>query len=142
MWDTAGPLRFATLFLGLLDPATGRLSYVNAGHLPPLILRAAGGQEPVPATGPPAGLLEDVDYGVGEVTLAPGDLLVVYSDGIPEAWNADDEDYGTARLEELLRRERLQPAPRIADCLAADMDAFLGGLPPPDDVTLLLLRRC
>ena len=142
VFNSTDTTRFATMFVGLLDPVEGRLDYVNAGHTPPIVVRAAGDAEDLPPTGPPIGLLEDLPFRAGTAQLAAGDLLAVCSDGIPEAWNSEDEDYGDARLHAVLRRER--GAPSAADVVAgafADIAAFVAGAPVADDIVLLVVRR-
>lgn len=135
------PIRYATLFVGLLDPATGELAYVNAGHNPPYVVRGDGAADALAGTGLPVALLDDGVWGAGAVALAPGDLLALYTDGIPEAWNADDEDYGDERLRDLLASLRGRPAGEVRDAVLADVKAFVGEAPTSDDVTLVLLRR-
>jgi serine phosphatase RsbU (regulator of sigma subunit) len=135
------PIRYATLFLGVLDPATGHLAYVNAGHNPPYLVRADGTVEELPPGGPPVALLGEGDWKCREVTLAAGDLLALYSDGIPEAWNAEDEDYTDARLRDLLAASRTLPLGGIRDKVLADLATFVAEAPVSDDITLVLLRR-
>jgi sigma-B regulation protein RsbU (phosphoserine phosphatase) len=135
------PIRYATLFLGVLDPATGHLAYVNAGHNPPYLVRAGGAVEELPPGGPPVALLGEGDWKCREVTLQAGDLLALYSDGIPEAWNAEDEDYTDARLRDLLAASRTLPLGGIRDKVLADLAAFVAEAPVSDDITLVLLRR-
>jgi sigma-B regulation protein RsbU (phosphoserine phosphatase) len=141
LWRSTDPVRFATLFFGLLDPASGRLQYVNAGHDPPLLISTGGNIQPIAATGIPVGMLEKFSYRAAEVTLAPGDLLVLYSDGIPEAVNDKEEFYGEERLRELLLKARQRPLTEIVAALKADLDIFTGEVPSADDVTTLMIRR-
>lgn len=141
VWHSAGPTRYATLFLGLLDPVQGRLVYVNAGHVPPLLVRAEGALEAVKSTGPPAGLLDGAAYQTGELQLAPGDSLAAFSDGVTEAWNAEEDDYGDDRLRALLGRARGRSAAAVVDAVTEDLAGFLAGVPLSDDLTLLVLRR-
>lgn len=135
------PVHFATFFYGVLDPKTGDLTYVNAGHNPPYLVRADGRVEEVAATGIPVGMLESVPYTDGTLRIAPGEFLTMFSDGIPEATTPDDEEYGEQRLVELLVRERNGSSQDIVDALLADVRAFLDGYPAGDDITILLLRR-
>src|SRR6185295_7121979 len=95
------PEKFATAFLAVLEPTTGLLRYTNAGHNPSLIVRANGDVEELGPTGIPLGLLPNAPYRAAEATLAPGDLLVLYTDGIAEAANADDEEYGLERIRQV-----------------------------------------
>ncbi len=132
---------FATAFLGVLDPATGRLRYANAGHNPALLVRASGEVERLLATGTPLGVLPAARYTVAEVTLAQGEFLVLYTDGIVEATNPDDEEYGLERMIETVLRHRGESLDRLARALNADLETFVRGIPFADDRTLVLLRR-
>jgi sigma-B regulation protein RsbU (phosphoserine phosphatase) len=132
--------RFATLFLGLLDPATGHLDYVNAGHNPPYLLQADGTLTSLDATGMPLGLIAGATYAAASVELPPASLLGIFSDGITEAEVAD-EFYGEERFLESLRRRFDRPLLEILEGALDDLQAFLGEAHPGDDVTLLLLRR-
>ncbi|MBK9304581.1 MAG: SpoIIE family protein phosphatase [bacterium] len=135
------PIRYATLFVGLLDPATGELAYVNAGHNPPFVVRGDGTTFTLTGTGLPVALMDDGVWKAGTASLAAGDLLALYTDGIPEAWNAADEDYGDERLRKLLASLRGRPTADVRDAVLADVKAFVGEAPTSDDVTLVLLRR-
>jgi serine phosphatase RsbU (regulator of sigma subunit) len=132
---------FATAFLGVLEPATGRFRYANAGHNPGLLVRASGEVEQLLATGTPLGVLPAASYEAAEVTLAGGDTLVLYTDGIVEATDPDDEEYGLERLIEAVLRHRGQDLERLARGLDADLEAFVRGTPFADDRTLVLAHR-
>jgi sigma-B regulation protein RsbU (phosphoserine phosphatase) len=135
------PEKYATGFVARLDPADHRLAWANAGHNPALLVRADGTGERLAATGPPLGLLAVAAYGCREVTLGPGDLLVVYTDGFTEASDPDDEEFGVARLEELARRHVAAPLPELRAAVESALEQFVRGVPFADDRTLLLLRR-
>jgi len=134
-------VRFATAFLGYLEPASGRVTHVNAGHNPPFVIRNDGSVETIVAKGLPVGVLDDSSYKEGEVTLQEGDLLVMYSDGVPETQNTEDDEYGEDRFEQLLVRLRTEPLPEIMAALQQELAEFRGEAPVGDDVTLLLIRR-
>ena len=132
--------RFVTLFVGCLDPAGGALHYCNAGHDPPLIV-SAGGLRRLEATGIPVGILGDYPYTAASATLAPGETLALYSDGIPEAL-CGQEFFGNERLAEALRVAAITPAlDEAARSVLADVEAFAAGTPRADDITLVLVRR-
>jgi serine phosphatase RsbU (regulator of sigma subunit) len=135
------PIRYATLFLGVLDPVTGRLDYVNAGHNPPYLVHLDGTVETLAPTGMPVALMGEGTWASGVALLHQGDLLALFTDGIPEAWNADDEDYGDVRLRDILVASRELPAAEVRDAVLADLAAFVGEAPVSDDVTLVLVRR-
>jgi phosphoserine phosphatase RsbU/P len=135
------PERYATGFLAVLHTDTGRLCYASAGHNPVLLLRASGAVEQLAATGLPLGLLPVGDYAREERTLAPGDTVVIYTDGITEAANRAGEEYGLERLIELCRAEFGRGVAKLAEALQRDLDSFAEGVPFGDDRTLVLLRR-
>jgi serine phosphatase RsbU (regulator of sigma subunit) len=133
--------RFATALLATLDPASGYVRYVNAGHNPGLLLSHAGTTRHLESTGIPLGLLPQADYSCEELTLEPGDLMVLYTDGIVEAFDPDDEEYDLHRLEALCRGNAAAPLPDIAVALERDLHSFVRGVPFADDRTLVMLRR-
>jgi serine phosphatase RsbU (regulator of sigma subunit) len=136
------PEKYATVFVAMLDVATGNIRYANAGHNPPLVVRAATGAiERLGPTGPPIGLFPTSVYKAGDVALGPGDLLVLYTDGIVEAVNPDDEEYSIERLEKVCLKEGALPLPEMVRALEADLAAFVNSVPYPDDRTLLIARR-
>lgn len=138
---TTDHLRFATSFWGYLEPGSGRLDCVNAGHNQPLLVRADGTCETCATGGLPVGVLEDSDYASTGVELAPGDLLVLFSDGIPEAVNDADEEYGEERFAALLAANRGRPLVDVIGTVLDELARFRGQAPVGDDVTLVLLRR-
>ncbi len=134
-------VRFTTAFLGVLDPRTGEVTCVNAGHNPPLLVRADGTVQTCATGGLPIGLLEDTQYEARTVTIGPGDTLVMFSDGIPECIDEQDEEYGEERFAALLTTNRHQPLDDLAATILADLDRFRGQAPVGDDTTLVMLRR-
>jgi len=135
---SGGARRFASVFLGLLDLASGELTYANAGHLPPLLRRVGGGWEPLAPTGVALGLMGQVRYADCRTRLAPGDLLVLYSDGITEACGVDGEPLGQSGLTALVDSVTDDPVSRIARSIAAAAGSRPGE--PGDDQTLIVLR--
>jgi sigma-B regulation protein RsbU (phosphoserine phosphatase) len=135
------PEKYATAFLGILEPATGRLRYTNAGHNPPLILRASGEAEELGSTGVPLGLLPHAPYSAGEAALAPGDVLVLYTDGLVEAESPEGNEYGLERLKAVCRREKGETCGGLAHALGRDLEDFARGVPFADVRTLVLARR-
>jgi sigma-B regulation protein RsbU (phosphoserine phosphatase) len=133
--------RYATGILAVLHTDTGRFCYTNAGHNPALLLRASGEHEELKATGLPLGLLPMGEYEREERTLGPGDLVVLYTDGVTEAANPAGEEYGLDRLLELSRVHAPSGVLALADALQSDLDRFAAGVPFGDDRTFLLLRR-
>jgi len=133
--------RFVTAFLALLDPGTGALTYTNAGHNPALYLHTDGTFEALEAQGLPLAMLPGRTYEERTLQLVPGDLLVVYTDGITEATDPRDEEFGTAPLTSLLIAQRHAPLLALDAALLGELDRFTQGAPDLDDRTLLMLRR-
>lgn len=138
------PSRFITLFYGVYDPRTGTLDFVNAGHLPPLIRRAAGTLEQVgtPETsGLALGMFDHATYQTSRVVIAPGDLLVLYSDGITEAENASGRPFDEVGIETLLTAQAAQDPEHISRALLRAVEAHAGEVKLADDLTVLVLKR-
>ena len=132
---------FVTLFYGVISSDQLTISFVNAGHNPPMIFRAVTGTvEELPGTGPALGAVEDFAYGLDSASLAAGDLLFLYTDGVTEAINEREEMYGTDRLVAVVNRERTRPARDIVDAVIADVLAFAGSATQYDDITLMVIR--
>lgn len=135
--------RFVSLFWCCFDRRASVLRYVNAGHLPPLLIRQNGGShevERLDAGGPVLGLLPGVRYRQAEVPVHPGDLLVVFSDGILEAANSQDQEFGEERVIASVERNWRLPPGELCAAILADVRAFLGKELPQDDQTLLVVR--
>ncbi len=131
--------RYATFFYGELDPATRRLDYVNAGHNAPMLFRAAGAVERLRATGPVVGLVEGGRFEQRSVQVSPGDVLVAFSDGISEAMNAREEEWGEDRLAAAARAALACGAAHLLEALFAAADAFAGGALQHDDMTVVVV---
>lgn len=131
--------KYLTLFLGLLDVSRRRLHYINAGHLPPLVVGDAGTRL-LQEGGPVVGLFPGQRYSRGFVQLQPGDVVVACTDGISETSNAADEQYGSERLAVVARDERDLPAAAIVDAIFGDVDCFAGGAARRDDRVALALK--
>lgn len=135
------PEKYATAFLGTLDPIGGRLRYANAGHLPALLLGSDGSCRWLERTGLPLGLLPGATYPEAEVTLDHGDLVVLYTDGYTEAESPAGEEFGQQRLLAACAELRDRPLPELAAALDGTLETFTAAAPLSDDRTLLLLRR-
>jgi sigma-B regulation protein RsbU (phosphoserine phosphatase) len=131
---------FVTAWMGILDLNTGRMQFANAGHNPPLLKRANGGFEYLKTR---AGLviagMEGITYRQEELALCPGDRLFLYTDGVPEATNADDKLYGEDRLLRFMNHSPNVDARALLPELKASIDEFVGDAPQFDDITMLLL---
>ncbi len=133
--------KFATAFFLTYDPATGRGAYVNCGHNDGIVLRGDGTVELLTTTGLPVGLFARAAYEEGRLSLGPGDLLMIYSDGVTEAEDADGMEFGMDRVIDVLRRHREEPSDAIVDEMVNCLDAFAGTAPQHDDITLMVLKR-
>ncbi len=133
--------RFVTLFIAELEPETGYLKFINAGHNPPLIGRADGTLEQLSAGGLPLGLMGFAEYEVGHVQLDPGDVLVIYSDGVTEANNLAEDEFGMDRLQDVIKVHVAQSASRIRDRVEAALSEFTGTADPNDDITLVIVKK-
>lgn len=152
--STGAPM-YATLFYGQYDDSTRVLTFVNAGHNPPLLLRCrpTAGMEALSATEPNpwpmerlteggtvVGIFSDTIYQSGVIQLDSGDLLVLYTDGISEAANDREEEFGDQRLVEVLTRHRGLPAAVILARIFDEVGRFINGAQPKDDMTLAVIR--
>ena len=140
--DTRGGL-FVTVFYGVLDPTSGELTYSNAGHNPPYLLSARDGDviQELDRTGVPLGILDGGTWQQRVVHLAPGDVLLLYTDGITEAQNAQEAFFDEDRLREAVRANLGRSAQDIQDSVIAQVGAFVGDAPQSDDITLMVVVR-
>ncbi|MCP3963322.1 MAG: SpoIIE family protein phosphatase [bacterium] len=141
LFSRTPPEKYATAFLAILEPETGTVRYTNAGHNPGLVVRASGEVEHLGPTGMPIGLIPDGVFEAGESSLGAGDTLILYTDGITEAADPDEEEYGLERLVRVCARHRDADLPGLSAAIANDLDDFVRGEPFPDDRTLVMTRR-
>lgn len=141
LYERAATERFATMFWSYFDPASQHLHYVNAGHCPPLLLKAAHRNTILRLAigGPVLGLLPNAAYQNGSVRLDAGDILVLYSDGIVEAANSQDEEFGEQRIQAIVAKCRNKTAEQIRDEILSAVQAFTGRGVPEDDRTLCVI---
>jgi sigma-B regulation protein RsbU (phosphoserine phosphatase) len=133
---------FVTVFYGILDPGTGTLVYCNAGHWPPFLISAHDkGVRKLSRTAASLGLFADGNFEQGVVQLDPGDVLVLYTDGITEAQNVRGSFLGEERLLESVKTKLGRPVGEIQDTILADVERFAGDAPQSDDIALILLLR-
>ena len=133
--------KFATMFVASLRSNDDGFTFASAGHCPGLLVRASGKVTRLKSTGPPLGLFVNVDYQEVNRRLIPGDILVLYSDGLSEASDPRDREYGLRRLTRICKNHRDKPLAELAGILESDIDAFVQGHPYQDDRTLVLVRR-
>ena len=139
--NSQGGVRFTTAFLAELDPSTGDIAYVNAGHNAPILRKGHGAVERLEAGGIPMGILDEASYQLGATQLSPGDCLVVFTDGVVEAINAQGDEYGEAELIQLVSRRAASTPAQLLRGLLEELDVFVGNTPQHDDMTCLLLKR-
>jgi serine phosphatase RsbU (regulator of sigma subunit) len=134
---------FATVFFGVLEPSAGVLTYVNAGHDAPAVLRDGGLLRRLEPTGPAVGLLPGLVFAVDQLTLAPGDTLLAFTDGVADARSPAGDSYGEDRLFRAAAQALAptQSVPSLLDSIDAELLAHTAGAEPFDDITLLALRR-
>jgi serine phosphatase RsbU (regulator of sigma subunit) len=133
--------RFITFFFSVLDAVSGDLRFANAGHNPPILLRASGDAQMLEGGGPVLGVISIAPYSEQSASLAPGDLLVLYSDGVTEANNPDFDEFGEERFIRVLSENRARTAREIVDAVTAALKEFTAGAPQADDITLLVAKR-
>lgn len=138
VWKNTHTDRFITLFYAQLDGPARRLRYANAGHNAPIVMHADGSHERLRDGGGVLGVFEEQNFDLGAVDLAPGDRLVLFTDGVTEASNREDEEFGEQRLLALLEQQRKLSADAIKEKIAAAISEFSGGH-LNDDATLLVL---
>jgi serine phosphatase RsbU (regulator of sigma subunit) len=142
LYNTTSPEKYVTAALAELSPATGAVRFVGAGHLDNVILRLDGSVERLSSTGAPLGLLPGgLPYGQTDQALHPGDVLVLFSDGVTDAQDGIDEEFGEARLLDVMASAAGQSGENVIDRIFAAIDAFAGGAPQFDDMTILVARR-
>ncbi len=131
---------FATVFFGILNPLDGKLIYINAGHEPPVLLSKDGIKTRLDATGPVVGMFEENTFEVGEIEMLPGDLLFVYTDGVTDAQNKDNQEFSEERLLSLLEEQAKTPETILKNVMSA-VHKFIAEHDQFDDLTALSLYR-
>ena len=139
LFDSTPPEKYATLFLGIYDGRSHRLTYSNGGHLPPILIARDGSVRRLEAGGTVVGLFDGMTYEEDSVEMNPGEVFLAYSDGVTEPEN-DFGEFGEQRLIDLVRENRSQPLPQISQIVTAAVDTWIGDNEQPDDVTLVLAR--
>jgi len=133
--------RFVTAVCGVLERPSGRFTYVNCGHNPPLLLRASGEADTLQEGGPALGLFPDLRFEVGTVALAPGDSLILYTDGVVEPADGGDVEFGTGRLAAAVREAESRPSADALRSVISATRAFSGREEYEDDFTLVVVKR-
>jgi len=139
--NSQGGVRFTTAFFAELDPATGDVVYINAGHNVPILRKTSGAVERLEAGGIPVGIFAESPYQVGTTRLQGGDWLVIFTDGVVEAVNQKNEEYGEPELIRLVDGGSGSAPAELLRSLLAELDRYVGSTPQHDDMTCLLLKR-
>jgi len=139
--DNSPANRYVTLFYSELDPATHQLTYINAGHNPPILVRASGEVTRLDIGGFPVGITPAAEYREGWIELAPGEVLVIYSDGATESQNEEGEEFDEERMIEVVCRNRHRSAAGIRDRIDEALGRFVGKAKAIDDLTLVIVKR-
>jgi sigma-B regulation protein RsbU (phosphoserine phosphatase) len=139
LYESTPPEKYATLFLGIYDGRSHRLTYSNGGHLPPILIARNGGIRRLEAGGTVIGLFDNMTYEEGSVEMKPGEIFLAYSDGVTEPEN-DFGEFGEQRLIDLVSDNRNLPLPQISQLVTTAVENWIGDNEQPDDVTLVLAR--
>jgi len=132
--------RFITFFFCVFDPTTGELTFANAGHNPPIVIRASGETEMLKDGGCVLGILPIAPYSEMRIQLQKGDMLVLYSDGVTEANDVNQNEYDEDRFIEVLKKHRTEPAAEIVKAVTKSLNEFAAGAPQADDITLVVAK--
>ncbi|MFQ5792722.1 MAG: SpoIIE family protein phosphatase, partial [Acidobacteriota bacterium] len=142
MFHNSPEQSYVTFFLGDLDPESGHLQYITAGHIPPILYHGQTGElERLECGGTVLGLFETASFEEGQAELRPGDVLIVFTDGISESWGEDEEEFGDTRLIELMRKHATCSAQELLDRVLQEVDRHAKGNHPSDDRTLIVIKR-
>ena len=141
LFNSVEPEKFVTACYGVLDSKANRFTYVNAGHNPPLLVRADGDVEYLTTGGLLLGVLDHADYDHQVIDLARGDMIVFYTDGITEAMSEDGEEFGDKRLKSILQKTRKESPPFVLDRVIREVREFASSSYELDDMTLIVLQR-
>jgi sigma-B regulation protein RsbU (phosphoserine phosphatase) len=140
MFKHSAPGDYATLFIGILEPDRRKISYINAGHNPPLIVRSDGSVEQLEPCGIVIGVLDSASWEEKTLELSEGDLLFVYSDGVTEAQH-ESAQYGEARMIGHVVKAREKSSKEIIGRLMNDVNDFMGDAPRSDDITIMIIKK-
>jgi sigma-B regulation protein RsbU (phosphoserine phosphatase) len=133
---------FVTVFYGIYNVKTGEVSYSNGGHNPPYVLKNDGTVEALPmAQDPMVGAIDDIEFHEAQLQLGIGDALVLFTDGVTEAMNSANEEFGESRLEETLEEVTLHSCQQIIEAIKADVATFVDGAEQSDDITVMALKN-
>jgi phosphoserine phosphatase RsbU/P len=141
LYATTPSNKYVTGVLMQIDPVSGHCEYVNAGHTDCLLMRANGEAEWIKSTGTPLGLIPMMPYEQKSFDVHPGDIIALFSDGVTEAQDIHEEEYGEPRLADFVRGIAHESAEVLVEKIFAEVDRFAGAAPQYDDITLFVLKR-
>lgn len=141
LYNSTDSEKFATLFYAILDTRDHRLCFANAGHNHPFLVSKTGAVQRLKTIGIPLGFLEQFEFSEHSLSFEPGEMLVVFSDGISEAMNSFEEEFGEQRLQEMIQAYRDQSARKMVDIIIAAVNDFVSGNEQTDDITLICIKR-
>ncbi len=141
LYQSTSPEKFATLFFGILDTSDHSLTYCNAGHEPPIMIRRNGEMLRLKDGGTVVGITDDFQFEDSSVCFQPGDVLVIFSDGVTEAMSSEREQFGENTLTELLRTSTVSAADKIVEKIVTAVRKHAGDAPQHDDITAVVVRR-
>lgn len=131
---------FVTLFFGVINLDERSITYVNAGHNPPLLFRSDGSREELTLTGPALGIMDIAQFTEETTKLNTGDILIMYTDGVTEAVNKNNEEFGVHRLDEIVRNNRNEPAEKIKEAIMEGLNEYTKGEDQFDDITIIVMK--
>ncbi len=141
LFHSTAPSKFATLFYGILNPETNQITYCNAGHNNPYLIEADGKMRKLNIGGIIVGIMADAQYDESTIDINPGEFLVLFSDGITEAVNNAEEEFGDKRLTDIVLNNRTESVERIIDIIFREVKLFTGSSPQMDDMTVVIIKR-
>ncbi|MCJ7813073.1 SpoIIE family protein phosphatase, partial [bacterium] len=141
LYDSTDPQKFATLFYGILNNKNHEMCYANAGHNRPLLFLSGGDHRFLEEAGIALSFVEKTDYNEGQLTFQKGDLLLIYSDGITEAMNENEEEFGEENVITLVKKNLKMSADQLVNKVITDVKQHTGKRPQTDDITLIVMKR-
>ncbi len=141
LFNSTTPEKYATMFYGILNPVSHELTYVNAGHNRPYLVRSDGSVEVLETTGAAVGCFDHMPYRSETISLGSGDVLAMFSDGLPEAHTAEDVEYEEERMLTVIQNTRYMPAQMVVEAVFSSIRTFTGDIPQFDDMTLMVIKR-
>ncbi len=140
MYNSTESTKFATFFYGVVEPGSKTLNYANGGHDAPILLRKGQEAEFMNSTGLLLGVMAETEYTEASIQLESGDLFILYTDGITEAMNAQEEEFGLEKLVKIAIQNRERPADEIKEEILAQVKTHANGISQSDDITLLIIK--